>query len=288
MSISKDMREWNNFNRPPVTYYLDIVKKLLPVNHPNYLSELGIALNHLLTLSFIPSADMIEQINDLFTRLLQEAARSNDYSTIGNVLSDYGKVPQIFRKKASFILPPPKEPVDFNESNRTLKITVSLSEWTLAQTARFTNLLSQLENNLSGKSRFGVNYIEHGSLIIQLAGHVQQLFGALRMLVDLKKTKVEIDSIEIESSKKLLELRKLEIDLTHYESMKEMELEKAKVDLEKTKIDVAKTKLEFLNAAQQQFGFDYVKFNRSLKGKESKKIADIIQKEFPVISLKLE
>lgn len=279
MTVTKAMRRWNNFKKDDTLFYLDIVEMILPLNHPNYLSELGLALQKLTALKLQPSDELKERIHDLFRRLLSEVAQTGNYTSVGNILSDYGKVPAPFRKNSAFLLPPPGDGTSRTGSRLTVQVHLPL--WRPEYIGRFTTLLAELDEKLPDADSSLISSIENGSLIVQLLGTVKHLFAGLRMLVDLKKTKVEIDNLQLDARKKQLELKKIEIELAHYEKMKTLEAQKAE-------LEVYEKKLQLIEQAGKQFGYDHRAYLRTKKGQNAEKTAALIQKEFPVLWLRLE
>ncbi len=196
--VPKSMREWNNLGKEPVSFYQSVIAKILPVSHSNYLGELAVCLRRLSNAGQRATTELTEDINELFKRLLNAASLSGDYSDIGRILEEYGKVPEEFRKRSSFILPPPDSGTNEPTGMARLTIEVQLDNWRLNRVNEFIDLLAQLESHLPFTEDQRVNFIEKGSLIIQIAGWFKGLYTPFRLLLDWRKTKAEINGMSID------------------------------------------------------------------------------------------
>ncbi len=282
MSLPTLFKSWNNFKKDPLDFYLGQADKLTALNHPNHLPELAVVLTHLSQLKYEPDRALIEKVRQLFKRLVQDAHESADYRTLGNIMSDFGKIPEPFRRNTGFILPPASGNNDDTiQPLSKLTITGHLDDWKLERVSSFMSLLSALEQALPAATPLLVHTIERGSIILVIAGYIKDLVGAVRSLVDLKHTKIEGKLKDAELQKKMLELKKEEIEVTFLPKTLQLQYETSQLEL-------MQKKLAFIQELEKKYGFDFNEYIKNPNGKKLKKIGEIINKEFPILNIKIE
>jgi len=281
MSIPRNLRKWSNLKTEPLDFYLGIATWLVTVNHPNWLPELAVALSKLLELGYRPEGHIQHDVKALFKRLAASAAATGDYRTLGNILSDFGRLPLAFRQGTGFMLPP-ANPGNGNAINEEARLTIhaEAENWQLQKITRFLSLLSQLEASLPEGPPQTLSYLENGSIIVQVIGGVRQLFTGFMSLLDAKKTTLDIKLKGLEYQLKELDVKKAEIDLKHHERMKLMEYDAAKLGQVEQKLDI-------LKKFQELTGVDYTAYLKTPNGQNTQNLSDLIQKEFPVFHLEL-
>jgi fluoroquinolone resistance protein len=283
MTVSKLMRTWNNFNKQPQDFYLSLVSMLTTVNHPNYLSELAKALTHLDKLGYLPDWQVLDSIKNLFKRLVMDAYEMQDYRTMGDIMSEFGNIPLRFRSNIGFMLPPPSDAQTERDNISKLTITANAPEWTLAKVSQFLQLLATLEPNLPSSIPQTVNYIERGSLIIQLLGGFKQLLVLLHCIADFGKTSIQakLKTKELESEILAIEKERKRIELEYLNKNKALEYQK-------DQLAYVEKMLQVLEILEKRTGFDYRTYLRTTKGKNAKNIATIINEAFPMLNLVIE
>lgn len=281
MSIPKNLRKWSNLKKAPLDFYLGIVDSLVVVNHPNYLPELAVALDKLLQLGYSPDSRLNHDVKALFKRLAASAAATGDYRTLGDILSDFGRLPYAFRQGTGFMLPPAKSGND-NALDEEARLTIHAQSenWQLQKITRFLSLLSQLEAALPEGPPQTLSYLENGSIIVQVIGGIKQLFTGFMSLLDAKKATMDIKLKGLEYQLKELDVKKAEIDLQHYERMKVLEYDTAKLSQLEQKLDI-------LKKFQELTGVDYAAYLKTPNGQNAQNLSDLIQKEFPVFHLEI-
>ncbi|MCW3105796.1 MAG: hypothetical protein JWQ09_302 [Segetibacter sp.] len=180
------------------------------------------------------------------------------------------------------MLPPPEN--NYNEKNlerSKLMITAHLQEWKLERVGRFIDLLGDLEKELPPSIPQTINYIERGSIIIELWGGFKSLVAMVHSIADLKNTTIDGKLKEMELKKKALELKKEKIDLKYYAKAKDLENKKAETEL-------MQMNLALIDTLEKKTGFNFREYWESSEGERAKAIGKKIQLEFPIIDIRIE
>lgn len=283
MTMTTLFKSWNNFKKEPLQFYLEQAEKLTSLNHPNYLAELAVVLTQLNRLQYQPGAALIEKVRNLFRRLAEDAHFAADYRTLGTIMAEYGKIPEQFRRNTGFYLPPPSSGSSNNNHDFISKCTITahLDEWKLGSVSHFLSLLSALELPQQGAKPLLIGNIRQGSIIVEIVGALKDFVGFIRSLVDLKHTRIEGKLKNIELQKKMQELQKEEIEISFLAKTKQLEYQKLQLEL-------AEKKLLFIEQLEKKYGFKYADYLKNPASKQMKKASEIIRKEFPVLSIKIE
>lgn len=280
--LPRSAKKWNNFNKENIDYYLSMVDVISDVVlvYPSELSDLTVVLIHLNKLHFQITNTFKERIHELYRFLLENAAKKGDYEVAGDIINEYGKVPFVFRKGATFVLPPPTNPEEELDSMYAkLYIRVTLPKWSLQSVSKFILLLSKIENQIPNYTPQLIKGIQQGSLSATIFGDLRQLLLTGRIL-DVEKLEIEIDKLEATFQKELLEIQHKKIELEYLS-------EEKKLELESKRLSIMKQKLEILDMLEKKLGVDYKKYAQSEEGQIALSIAEEIKVSFPILKLKL-
>lgn len=280
-AIPKSFRSWNNFKQHPAQFYGKVVQRMLKDEHPNHLKELGLALSHLQKFPGIDELSIRLDVASLFKRLAAEAAHSGNYQIIGEILSAYGRIPENFRGPTGFFLPPASSDNGLEPGQARLIIRVELDRWTVARVSALLSMMAEMETLLPEGMPQEIDYMEKGSLIIEILGSLKPLLGYFQALLDFKKSSYELKL-------KGYELESKQIDLEYHRDMRQNELQRAAQELEKNDIELAHRRLDLMERIKEKTGYDHLDISKTKKGKKAEQLASAIKKEFPVIHLKLE
>ncbi|MBS1732016.1 MAG: pentapeptide repeat-containing protein [Bacteroidetes bacterium] len=282
MSLPTLFKRWNNLKTDPLSFYRGQAQNLTALNHPNHLPELAVVLTHLNKLNYRPDVVLIDSVRNLFIRLAKDAHSSSDYRTLGNIMSEFGKIPEEFRRNTGFYLPPPSD-TEKNSKDKLSKLTITahLEEWRLERVSRFMGLLSGMELSQAGSKPLLVDNIQQGSILVEVIGFFRDLIGLVRSLVDLKHTKIEGNLKNTELQIKMLELKKEEIEIAFLPQTKQLELEKQMLEL-------TEKKLALIKELEKRYGFNYAEFLKNPACKKMKRAGEAIRREFPILNIKIE
>lgn len=280
-SIPRNFRIWNNFKQRPVDFYRKTVERLLSVDHPNHLKELGLALQHLEVFPDVDANSLRLDVKELFRRLATEAGYEGNYEIIGEILSAYGRIPEKFRAMTGFFLPPAEDRGGLEPGQARLNIRVTLDSWTVGRVSAFLSLMNKMEEVLPTGAAHVIEVIEKGSFIIEILGSLKPLLAYFQTILDFRKSSYELKL-------KDLEIESKEIDLEYQRRLKQLEIRKREQEMEMTELEIYDKKIELMKKIKDHTGYDHLNYSKSKKGKKAEEIAEIMKKEFPILHLRVE
>jgi len=288
--LPRSAKRWNNFKLSPAGFYRKIVRMVLGMTEDaeDSLSELTLALTHLDKLNYRPPLSFNNDINELFSRLIKRNARKASYERVGDIINEYGKVPERYRTKSSFLLPPPgqEKPVIIRHHAK-LTLQVKLDEWQLQSVSRFFNQLAALERRIPGQNTQILSQLDHGSLISVFWADIKQLLYTGRLL-DVEKLEISIAKDEADLHKTQLEIERQKIELDSLNEDKALDRIAKQQNIEALRLSNLEKKLDLLERLEKRNGVDAHAFANTAEGKPAAEIAEAIRQEFPIISLRID
>ena len=213
LQLTKD--HYCNFDfKNYVTFIENCIKKLITLDHPNYLDE----LSYLLTLYEEKGHSTNAFKNDtisLFKRLYASSIQLDNIEMLGNIINKFTKLPLSIRQQ-SFLLPSPVEKLPKNKARLILTFDGQGST-NFATIATINKILSTLEEQLFNESEEKMETISliSGSIIQEIMANTNQVVlyagalyaatnGVLNIIkkgVDIRKSLAETKKINIENEK---------------------------------------------------------------------------------------
>lgn len=282
------MKKWNLFRGKKEKFYLKIVDMIAENKHPNFLSELTIALERLKELGFVINIYFANKIIKIFRRQFEIAAQEADYRTIGRIITEYGCIPNEY-KISGFALPAPQKVKTVTQLFETcLYVQLEFSEWTVKNIHKLYAYLNKLSEVLPESNAPIVVYdILQGSMFQTFWGDFKQLFVTGRLL-DIEKMEVEVENSLLDIELKKMELKKNQENLKSQRVKNEIRIKKSSLEIEDLELSILQKKLDILNTLQQKFDFNFSEYSKTKNGVKAINIVADLKNDFPVMSLKLK
>lgn len=286
-TIQRNIKEWNLFKGKQEKFLMNIVEKIYKERHPNNLMVLTKALELLEQFGYNKNAPFINKINSLFRNQFERATSNGDYRTIGEIISEYGRIPVSYRI-TGFALPAPKSMPFIKGHEASLTIQFKMDIWTVQNVHQLLLYISELEKMLPiGNSPLEVSDILKGSIFATLWGDFKQIGYAGRLL-DIEKLEIEVEHAQIKKELDRIELeRQKEIIKTHKKENK-LRLKKMELENENIELELMQKKINILTSLEKLQGIDYIEFVETYEGKKAKRIALDLGEVFPIESLKMK
>ena len=286
-SIPRNIKKWNLFRGTSERFLLGLAENIGKEQHPNNLSILTAVLENLDKIGYKPDVYFINRIGSIFKNQFDRAATKSDFRTVGEVISEYGRIPYKY-KVTGFALPAPKDRSISKKHEACLIIQFDLKTWTIQNVHQLFFYMNELTQLLpSNNSQIEVSDILKGSLFQTLWGDIKQLAATGRLL-DIEKMEIEIENKKLENELKKIELEIQRESLKTIKEENSMRLRKSMLENADLELDVAQKRLNILTAIEKMEGLNYAEFLESSNGIAAQQISQELKKLVPVLSLKLK
>lgn len=284
-SIDDTFREWNLMDGDRVSFFKSIADLVADQTETDYLHYLGVALHRLHEEGYWPDIPFQRMVGGIFQRFFDNAAAKNNISEAGDIISEYGGIPEEYRV-TSFMLPASRA-LPTSAAQGELRIRVELKPWTLQGVSKFFQLLSDLIECLPDKrTPVIIDRITQGSLESSLYGDIKDLATSGRLL-STEKAKLETDNLAIEKRLNEIKLEKEEDSLKFHKEERSLTLKSKAADLVLKELEIMEKKLDLFKKVETLYGGDFEKFIRTPQGQQAKKLAEEIQVRFPILDLEV-
>lgn len=285
--IPREVRYWNSFRIDLKSFLLKIIDKVGSEKHPNNLPVLSKALEKLEGIGFVPNLFYINIINGIFRAQFERAGSNADFRTVGEVISEYGRIPANY-KITGFALPAPQSKQAALLHEASLTVYFEMPNWTIKNVARLFNFINDLGSLLpESETQIEVADILKGSFLVTLYGDLKQLLYSGRLMNE-EKLEIEIEDAHIEKELKLIELEKAKESLKITKKENAQRLKKSSLENENLELDVLRKKLELLKTLENQFGYNFGDYIATSNGLIAEEVASKLNQEFPILGSKLK